>query len=286
MNLQSRNQKPLERYFPELAGGLAQLAARQFVMDGEIVIEGQPFETLQLRLHPARSRIDKLAAEHPAAFIAFDLLVDADGTDLTRAAFAGRRDALEAMVQTAGMVSTLRISKATKSLKTAMRWLGAEGLDGIMAKDLDAPYRAGKRAMKKYKLWRTVDCVVAGLYRNDNSGLADSLLLGLHDDAGKLHYVGRIQVQGNAREFTQAVQPLAGGGGFTGRAPGGPSRWTGKQRHYEPLKPVLVAEVSADHVTGGQMRHGARFVRWRPDKRPRDCTLDQIEGWSSKPAPG
>ena len=211
------------------------------------------------------------------------MLVGADGKDLTRAPFRERRQALEDMAKDAGKASVLRISKATKSLETALRWLGAEGLDGIMAKDGDAPYRSGKRAMKKYKLWKTIDCVVAGIYRKEKTGLADSLLLGLYDDAGSLHYVGRIQVQGNALEFTQAVQPLIGGEGFSGRSPGGPSRWSGKLRVPVPLKPVLVAEVSADHVTGGHMRHGARFVRWRDDKRPRDCTLDQIEDWS-KPA--
>jgi ATP-dependent DNA ligase len=284
LHLQSRNQKPLGRYFPELDSAFRSLLALRFVIDGEIVIEGGSFETLQLRLHPAKSRIDKLAAEFPASFIAFDMLVDEDGADLTRMPFRDRRQALEAMVEAAGKTSALRISRATKSLKTAQRWLGAEGLDGIMAKDQDLPYLAGKRAMKKYKLWKTVDCVVAGLYRNDKSGLADSLLLGLHDKAGSLHYVGRIQVQRNAPEFTRAVQPFTDGEGFSGRAPGGPSRWTGKQREYEPLKPVLVAEVSADHVTGGQMRHGARFVRWRDDKNPRDCTLDQIEDWNSAPA--
>ncbi len=285
LHLQSRNQKPLGRYFPELEEGLAALASERFVIDGEIVIEGQSFETLQLRLHPARSRIEKLASEFPATFIAFDLLVGKGGEDLTRLPFRERRRALESMVEAAGNASALRMSRSTKSLKTALRWLGTEGLDGIMAKDLELPYRAGKRAMKKYKLWKTIDCVVAGLYRKAGTGLADSLLLGLYDAAGSLHYVGRIQVQGHARDFTQAVQPYIGGEGFTGRSPGGPSRWTGKQREPVPLEPVLVAEVSADHVTGGQMRHGARFVRWREDKNPRDCTMDQIEGWSSKPAP-
>jgi ATP-dependent DNA ligase len=278
LHLQSRNQKPLGRYFPELVSAFIAMPQQLFVIDGEIVIEGQSFETLQLRLHPAASRIARLADEYPATFIAFDMLAGEDGRDLTPLPFRERRKLLEILARHAGTSHALRVSKATASFETAKGWLGRQGLDGIMAKDRDEPYRSGKRVMKKYKLWKTIDCVVAGIYRKEKSGRLDSLLLGLYDDGGSLHYVGRIPVEGRSREFAKIVEPLIGGEGFSGRSPGGRSRWSSKLREPVPLKPVLVAEVSADHITGGQMRHGARFVRWREDKRPKDCTMDQIEG--------
>ena len=156
------------------------------------------------------------------------------------------------------------------------RWLGRHGLDGIVAKRLDLRYLPGERAMQKFKLWTTFDCVVAGVYRKGSSQAIESLLLGLYDADGRLNYVGRARVHADATEIGRVLEPLVGGSGFTGRAPGGKSRWSGKERKPVPLDPILVVEVSADQITGEHMRHGARLLRWRTDKKPRSCTMDQI----------
>ncbi len=274
VRLQSKHQKPLERYFPELAEGLAGLGEAGWVLDGEVVIPGESFETLQLRLHPAASRVATLAAEHPARLIAFDLLARGGAALLDRP-LSERRAALEDFIRAASTVPALRLGKATRSATTARGWLGREGLDGIVAKRLDLPYRPGKRAMQKVKQWQTVDCVVAGVYRKVGTAAIDYLLLGLYDEDGRLNYVGRTR-PGDAAETRKKIEPLVGGRGFTGRAPGGKSRWSGKERAPVPLEPVLVAEVSADHITGEHMRHGARLLRWRSDKAPEACTMDQI----------
>ena len=174
---------------------------------------------------------------------------------------------------------TIMLSPATTDHSLAQRWLGeiGHGLDGIVAKRLDLPYRPGDRAMRKFKLWKTVDCVVAGVYYKRPGEQIDSLLLGLYDDAGLLHYVGRVRVGRAAPEMERRIRPLIGGKlGFTGRAPGGPSRWTGRERNPIPVKPKQVVEVSADHITDNHMRHGARLLRWRTDKPPKRCTMDQI----------
>lgn len=276
LRLRSRNQKPLGRYFPELCRGLLEFPAERFVMDGEIVIPERTFETLQLRLHPAASRIERLAAEYPAVLVVFDLLAAPDDDLLYRKPFAERRVALEALLAAAGGNRSLQLSKATKSVATAQRWLGKPGLDGIVAKRLDLPYAPGERAMRKYKLWKTVDCVVGGLYRKPGSKAVESLLLGLYDARGRLNYVGHARIHKGGAKMGATLEPLIGGEGFTGRAPGGKSRWTGRERKPIPLRPELVAEVSADHITGEHMRHGARLLRWRDDKRPEDCTMDQI----------
>jgi ATP-dependent DNA ligase len=276
IRLQSRHQKPLGRYFPELARGLLDFPAERFVMDGEIVIPEQSFETLQLRLHPAASRIERLAAEYPAVLVVFDLLAGPDDDLLYCRPFAERRAALEELMAAAGGNRSLLLSKATTSIATARRWLGKPGLDGIVAKRLDLPYAPGERAMRKYKRWKTVDCVVGGLYWKPGSKIVESLLLGLYDKRGKLNYVGHARIHKGAAEIGAALEPLIGGDGFTGRAPGGKSRWSGRERIPIPVKPRLVAEVSADHITGEHMRHGARLLRWRDDKRPKDCTMDQI----------
>jgi ATP-dependent DNA ligase len=177
-----------------------------------------------------------------------------------------------------GETGRLAVSRITASRATALGWLGLEGLDGVMAKNADEPYRPGKRAMRKFKLRKTIDCVVGGIYRNAGSGEIESLLLGLYGGDGKLNYVGRVPTEGHNDEFAAIVEPMVGGEGFTGRAPGGRSRWSGKLREPVPLRPVLVAEVSADQITAGQMRHAARFIRWRTDKPARECTMDQIGG--------
>jgi ATP-dependent DNA ligase len=283
IRLQSRNLKPLERYFPELARGLSKMPGTGWVLDGEIVIPGAGFEALQLRLHPAASRIEKLAAETPAQLVAFDLLAR-DGEALLERPLSERRAALVKFVRAVGRTPALRLGKATRSAATARGWLGREGLDGIVAKKLDLPYQPGRRAMCKFKQWQTFDCVVGGLYRKAGLDAIEYLLLGLYDDAGRLNYVGRARVGGDS-DVRQRVEPLIGGTGFTGRAPGGKSRWSGRERDPVPLHPRLVAEVSADHVTGEHMRHGARLIRWRPDKDPESCTMDQIRrpgGWHRK----
>ena len=170
----------------------------------------------------------------------------------------------------------LRLGEATEQEPMARSWLGREGLDGIVAKRLDLPYLPGERAMRKFKLWKTVDCVVAGLYRKGSTQAVEHLLLGLYDEQGKLNYVGRVRIYEDAAEIGRLLEPLVGGSGFTGRAPGGKSRWSGKERAPVPLDPVLVVEVSADHITGEHMRHGARLLRWRTDKAPESCTMEQI----------
>lgn len=277
VHLQSKNQKPLERYFPEIAEAIAALPVDQVVLDGEIIIP-EGFETLQLRLHPAASRVKMLSEQHPAQLIVFDLLANESGSMMAQK-LSERRAALVTLFKTAvGKNDTIRLGDATANRVTAEKWLGKSGLDGIVAKRLDEPYHPGERAMRKFKVWKTLDCVVAGLYYKQGTERVETLLLGLYDDDDKLNYVGRSRVHKDADEIGQLLKPLIGGESFTGRAPGGVSRWSGKERKPIPLKPVLVAEVSADHITGDHMRHGARLLRWRTDKKPEDCTMDQIRG--------
>jgi len=281
VSLRSRNQRLLNRYFPELVAGFAALAVKRFVLDGEIIllIDGHSsFEDLQMRLHPAASRVQKLAAATPAKFVAFDMLVDSENHDLRHKPLKTRRAELEAFNDRVGKHGILQLSPAARSLKTAKDWLKkiGHGLDGIVAKRLDEEYRAGERAMFKFKLWKSVDCVVAGLYLDDDKTV-EYLLLGLHDEDGLLHYVGRVRPQETEKAIRAILKPVMKGSGFTGRAPGGKSRWSNQERSYTPLKPKLVIEVSADHITGGHMRHGSRFLRWRADKKPKSCGMDQIE---------
>lgn len=277
VRLQSKNLKPLGRYFPELMAELEKVPRRGWVLDGEIVIPRGGFEALQLRLHPAASRVERLAREQPARLVAFDLLAS-HGKPLLDRPLSERRAALEALVREArGVRATAPLlGKATQKAATARGWIGREGLDGIVAKRLDEPYQPGKRAMLKIKQWRSFDCVVAGLYLRKGSDEIEHLLLGLYGEDGQLHYVGRARPGDRAAEAREKVQPLLDGEGFTGRAPGAPSRWTREARRPVPLQPRLVAEVSTDHVTGDHMRHGARLLRWRPDKDPRSCSMDQI----------
>jgi ATP-dependent DNA ligase len=274
VHLQSKNQKPLERYFPEVAQGFEEIAEMEIVLDGELVIAGGSFESLQLRLHPAESRIRKLARETPAQLIVFDLLALAGISLLDRTLAERRRELEDFMAQVAS--SVLRLGEATDQEAVARDWLGREGLDGIVAKRLDLPYQSGERTMRKFKLWKSVDCVVAGLYRKRGTQAVQHLLLGLYDEEGLLHHVGRARIYEDAAEIGRLLEPLVGGQGFTGRAPGGKSRWSGKERLPVPLDPILVVEVSADHITGEHMRHGARLLRWRTDKKPESCTMDQI----------
>lgn len=280
VDLRSRRQRPLARYFPEVAEAALDLPAGQLVLDGELIVPDQPFEVLQMRLHPAASRVRKLAKEHPARMIVFDLLTDETGRSLLERPFRERRAALEALFERAGALRTFVLSKATTSRATARRWLDrvGHGLDGVVAKRLDLPYRPGQRAMQKFKVWQTIDCVVGGIYYRQGGDSIEYLLMGLYDDEGQLTYVGRCGAGEDRDEIRRRVQPLLGGHGFDANAPGAPSRWSNRQRTPVPLLPKLVAEVSADHIENGRFRHGSRLVRWRDDKDPRSCTMDQLAG--------
>ena len=279
IHLQSRRQRPLGRYFPEIIEAARELPLKQFVFDGELIIPDQPFDALQLRLHPAASRAQKLSREHPAQVVVFDLLANGQGQPLLNRPFRERRAALEDAFKRIGKASSFVLSKATTSSDTARKWLErlGHGLDGIVAKRLELPYRPGERVMQKFKLWKTVDCVVGGIYYKPNTTSVEYLLMGLYDGAGHLNYVGRCGVGDYGHEIGKLVKPLIGGSGFTGNAPGGKSRWSsGRERKPVPLEPRLVAEVSADHIENGRFRHGSRLIRWREDKEPTACTMDQI----------
>ena len=234
VHLQSKNQKPLERYFPEVARGIQEIAADDFLLDGELVIAGGSFESLQLRLHPAESRIRKLALETPAELIVFDLLARS-GISLPGRPLTERRRELEDFMAQAGW-SVLRLGEATDQEAVARGWLGHEGLNGIVAKRLDLPYQSGERALRKFKLWKTVDCVVAGLYRKRGTQAVEHLLLGLYDDAGRLNYVGRARIYEDAAEIGRLLEPLVGGQGFTGRRRVERAAGQGRERVPVPLE--------------------------------------------------
>jgi len=285
--IQSRDLKPLGRYFPELEASLRAGLPDRCVLDGEIVIAtgGRlDFDALLLRIHPAASRIRKLAAESPASFIVFDLLVDAKGKSLVARPLAERRAALEAFVA-AEVPSSLRIklSPATTKMATVTQWFRSVGggLDGVIAKQRDLPYQSGTRdGMQKMKSMRTAECVVGGFRYASKGKLVGSLLLGLYDDGGLLHHVGFTSNMPNAEKpaITKRLEKLVKPPGFTGQAPGGPSRWsTARSAEWQPLAPKLVVEVQYDHFSGGRFRHGTSFLRWRPDKPPRRCTIAQVE---------
>jgi ATP-dependent DNA ligase len=283
VDLRAKSGKPLARYFPEVADLLEGVPAKRFVLDGELTIAldgALSFDALQMRLHPAESRIRKLAAETPATLIVFDMLVDADGRDLSAKPLSERRAALERFVSGAA-TDDLVLSPATRDRAEALRWLEGSGgpTDGVVAKRHDGPYLAGERAMTKVKRLRTADCVVGGFRYASKSRLVGSLLLGLYDEEGRLDHVGFTSTLSAAERpaLTARLEALAGPPGFTGRAPGGPSRWsTERSGEWEPLRHELVVEVRYDHVTGDRFRHGTKLLRWRPDKAPRQCTLEQI----------
>ena len=285
ITLQSKARKPLTRYFPELVETLKGLKAKSFVLDGEIVVprgKAFSFDDLLQRIHPAASRIKRLSEETPTLFLAFDLLAAGEGA-LKNLPLAKRRPKLEAFAkkyfQNGGR---LKLSPATTRAGDAKRWLARVGgqLDGIIAKRLDLPYRAGERdGMQKIKNYRSADCVVGGFRYNEGRRVVGSLLLGLYDDDGLLHHVGFTSsiADKDKPALTKKLEPLIGGSGFTGKAPGGPSRWsTRRSDEWKPLKPTLVVEVCYDHFSGDRFRHGTRLMRWRPDKSPRQCRLDQV----------
>jgi ATP-dependent DNA ligase len=281
VTLMSKSGKPLERFFPEVASVVAGLPGGDLVIDGELIIpvgEVLSFEALQARLHPAQSRIDKLSRETPAQFMAFDLLQTGKRV-LAGEPLGERRPALEAFVAAANHPALL-LSPSSLNRNEALGWLARSGgaLDGVVAKRLADAYQSGERAMLKVKQHRTADCVVGG-FRYDRAGQeVASLLLGLYDDAGRLDHVGFTSALAavDRAALTAQLEELAGEG-FTGKAPGGPSRWsTERSADWRPLRPELVAEVLYDQVTAGRFRHGTRLLRWRPDKAPRACTRDQL----------
>jgi ATP-dependent DNA ligase len=285
VELRAKSGKPLGRYFPEVLALLAGLDAPRFVVDGELAIEldGRlSFDALQMRLHPAESRVRKLAAETPARLILFDILMGPDGRVLLGAPLTERRAALEALVKRVGASDRLALSPMTRDPRTAQRWLAEAGqgaLDGVVAKRLDGPYESGERAMVKVKPRRTADCVVGGFRYQSGARQVGSLLLGLYDAEGRLNHVGFTSTIANSERpaLTSKLEALREPPGFTGSAPGGPSRWsTARSSEWAPLRPELVVEVRFDQVTGDRFRHGATLLRWRPDKAPRQCTIDQI----------
>ena len=284
--LQSKTGQPLARYFPDVVDALLQLPAKRFVLDGELVVDvgGRfSFDELQLRLHPAASRVQKLAAAHPATFIVFDLLETDAGESLVEVLLQERRVALEKFAAKNFKASrAIKLAPATTSVAQAKKWFDKVGgnLDGIIAKRRDAAYASGERTeMVKVKNIRTADCVVGGFRYATGSKLIGSLLLGLYDDAGLLHHVGFTSAfkTEDKRILTKKFEALRKPPGFTGNAPGGPSRWsTERSGEWEPVDPKIVVEVTYDHFTGDRFRHGTKIVRWRKDKAPRQCTMDQV----------
>src|SRR5213079_1474681 len=272
--LQSKAGQPLARYFPDIVDAISQLPAQQFVLDGELVVPvsgALSFDELQLRLHPAASRVQKLAKAHPAIYIVFDLLAE-NGESYLKTPLRERRQLLDKFArQNLRSTKNVRLSSATTDLQIANKGFKQTGgdLDGIIAKRLDAAYASGERtAAVKVKQIRTADCVVGGFRYGRGTRLVGSLLLGLYGD-GLLHHVGFTSsfTKSDRRELTKKFEALKKAPGFTGNAPGGPSRWsTDRTGEWEPVAPKTVVEVAYDHFTGGRFRHGTKICRWRPDK--------------------
>lgn len=282
ISLTSKSGKALGRYFPDIVKMLAGVKEQRFLVDGELILpvgDALSFDALQLRLHPAESRVRKLAAEHPAEFMLFDL-IGLGGDDLSAKPLAKRRDALEKFFAR-NEVRGLDLSPMTCDRSTALGWLRLSGgaLDGVVAKRRDLEYRFGERAMVKVKQHRTADCVVGGFRYGEKTKDVASLLLGLYDEAGQLHHVGFTSAipASERADLTSDLEALTGPSAFTGSAPGGPSRWNrGREVPWHPVKPVLVVEVRYDQVTSRRFRHGTAIVRWRPDKDPKQCTFEQL----------
>lgn len=290
--LQSKAGQPLHRYFPELVEELKKLPQKKFVLDGEIVIFQEKklsFDDLLMRIHPAESRIKKLAKETPSSLLTFDLVVDERGKSLVELPLKERRDRLDQLFAAVPKTSAAKLSPATTDRKVADHWmrdLAGSGFDGVIAKRLEKPYMSGERTgMVKIKNMRTADVVVGGFrYPSKGPGIG-SMLLGLYDEDGKLNHVGftssfRPQMK---KDLQKILEPLRGGESFTGNAPGGPSRWsTERSGEWERLDPKLVCEVQYDHFSQGRFRHGTKFLRWRPEKDPKQCTYEQLEVKSAK----
>jgi ATP-dependent DNA ligase len=296
VELPSKSAQSLTRYFPELVAALGELKPDKFVLDGEIIVlvdEKLSFDDLLQRIHPAESRVAKLSIQTPAKFVLFDLLV-AQGRSLIAGTLVQRRTKLEAFAaKYLRGNSMFLLSPATADIKVARQWLKTMRgqLDGLIAKRLDGPYSPGERVMQKIKNLRTVDCVVGGFRYGAKTKLVGSLLLGLYDSDGLLHHVGFTSSMDRASlpDLTRKLEALVGthgsaGVGFTGRAPGGPSRWSSERSaEWKALRPKLVVEVRYDHFTSGRFRHGTKFLRWRPDKAPLQCRMDQVEVATKSP---
>jgi ATP-dependent DNA ligase len=285
VTLRSKSGRPLERYFPDIVGVLTKLAAKAFLLDGELVVKSEKrysFSDLQLRLHPAASRVHMLAQKQPATFVIFDILETEDDQTLMSAPLSQRRRLLEHFYEIyCSKEQAIRLSPQTDSLSEALDWLSSFEwhIDGIVAKKSTDVYVPGERVMQKYKPMRTADCVVGGFRYGKDSDEVGSLLLGLYDDAGRLNHVGFTSAIARAEKplLTKKLEGLIQEPGFTGNAPGAPSRWsTERSTQWKPLSPTLVVEVSFDHVTDGRFRHGTKLIRFRPDKSPCQCTMEQL----------
>jgi ATP-dependent DNA ligase len=297
VDLRSKSGEDLTRYFPELVDAARKLKATAFLLDGEIVVphgKAFSFDDLLQRIHPAASRVNKLAQETPALYLAFDLLAAAEDRELSAQPLSKRRPALEAFAKIQFKSNpTFRLSPATANYATAKKWLAQSGggCDGVIAKRLDLPYQSGNRdGMQKIKNFRSADCVVGGFRYATNKlngkKVVGSLLLGLYDDDGLLHHVGFTSAikQAEKPALTAKLEALIAKPGFTGNAPGGPSRWsTDRSAQWCPLKPKLVVEVAYDHFSGERFRHGTSILRWRPDKAPRQCAFDQLKQKAADP---
>jgi ATP-dependent DNA ligase len=291
VELRAKSGKPLGRYFPEIVTAIRAVGAECFVVDGELTIDPRTvirgdgrlsFDALQMRLHPAESRIRKLSSDTPARLVLFDMLVSADGKIQASLPLTERRRSLEAFGKNFAVPERLVLSPYTRDREQAQAWLRDSGqgeTDGVIAKRLDGPYEPGERAMIKVKRLRTADCVVGGFRYESKGRQVGSLLLGLYDGQGKLDHVGFTSTLTDQERpaLTRRLEALRKPPGFTGRSPGGPSRWsTERSGEWEPVEPELVVEVRFDHVSGDRFRHGAKLMRWRPDKDPRQCSFDQI----------
>ena len=290
IELRSKSGEDLTRYFPELVDAARRLNGKLFLLDGEIVVprsDAFSFDDLLQRIHPAASRVRKLSQETPALYLAFDLLANAENKKLSAQPLRRRRPELEAFAESQFKSNPVfRLSAATTRYATAARWLtqAGGGCDGVIAKRLDLPYQSGNRdGMQKIKNFRSADCVVGGFRYATNKlqgkRVVGSLLLGLYDEGGLLHHVGFTSAikQQEKPALTAKLEQLIAKPGFTGNAPGGPSRWsTERSTQWCPLKPKLVVEVAYDHFSGERFRHGTSILRWRPDKAPGQCTFDQL----------
>ena len=285
VELQSKSCKSLTRYFPEVVEAVQSARARQFVLDCELLVpqgEDVAFDLLLQRIHPAESRVRRLAGETPAWLVAFDLLARGSTRSLLDRPLQERREQLvDFHDQFLSDVPGIELSMATTEAERAREWLDRlTGVDGVVAKERTRGYDSGGRdSMWKVKRRRSADCVVGGFRYSSSGGGIGSLLLGLYDDDGLLHHVGYCSSFSNAdrQRLLEVVEPLVEEPGFTGNRPGGPSRWsTDRSNEWEPLRPELVVEVGYDHFTGGRFRHGTALERWRPEKEPRQCTLDQV----------
>lgn len=284
VDLRAKSGKPLARYFPEVVAFLKALKPKCFVLDGELAVpsgDTLSFDGLQQRIHPAASRVKTLAAETPAILILFDMLVDPKNKSLIEQTLTKRRAALEAFYKSVSDHRNLKLSPYTLDRAEAEDWLGhASGaLDGVVAKELDGPYLPGERAMLKVKHLRTADCVVGGFRYAAKSDEVGSLLLGLYNDDGKLDHVGFTSTITDKERpaLTKLLKTMIAPPGFSGKAPGGPSRWsTERSSEWQPLEPKMVVEVRYDQVTDGRFRHGTKMIRFRPDKAPKQCTFEQI----------